>query len=103
MTDPVEGRRCFCYVDHGGCLVHADLDDQLVVSSPSFCDGLRLLDSTPVPFARPRPAVDRVDLLDLQRTARARAPAAAPSPAYASASLPASSPSQRTHPQPTTR
>src|SRR5213595_4218424 len=34
----------------------------LAVSSPSFCDGLRLLDSTPVPCGQSRETVKRSDL-----------------------------------------
>ena len=35
---------------------------QLVISSPSFCDGLRLLDSTPVPCGQSRETARRSEL-----------------------------------------
>jgi len=40
----------------GRCITH------LAVSSPSFCDGLRLLDSTPIPCGQSRETVKRSEL-----------------------------------------
>lgn len=40
----------------GECITH------LAVTSPSFCDNLRLLDSTPIPCGRSRQTVERSDL-----------------------------------------